>query len=106
MKWVGEWHKAPASCIRARLGRPSFARMDKPKAYPTRWAGASIILLSLAAAGLLIPAEAPYSGPVFTDVTAQAGIHFVHNSGRAGKKYLPETMGSGCAFFEIGRAHV
>ena len=31
----------------------------------------------------------------FTDVTAQAGIKFVHNSGRAGKKYLPETLGSG-----------
>ena len=100
MKWVGEWHKAPALCIRAKLGRPSFARVHTPTAYPTRWAGASIILLSLAAAGLLIPAEAPYSGPVFTDVTAQAGIHFVHNSGRAGKKYLPETMGSGCAFFD------
>jgi hypothetical protein len=37
---------------------------------------------------------------VFTDVTAQAGIHFTHNSGRAGKKYLPETLGSGCAFFD------
>lgn len=39
------------------------------------------------------------SGPVrFTDVTAQAGIHFRHNSGAFGKKYLPETMGSGvCA---------
>ena len=60
----------------------------------------SIVLLSLAAAALLIPAEAPYTGPVFTDVTAQAGIRFVHNSGRAGQKYLPETMGSGCAFFD------
>jgi hypothetical protein len=36
------------------------------------------------------------SGPIeFTDVTAQAGIHFKHNSGAFGKKYLPETMGSG-----------
>ena len=33
-------------------------------------------------------------------MTAAAGIHFVHNSGRAGKKWLPETMGSGCAFFD------
>ena len=33
-------------------------------------------------------------------MTAQAGIRFVHNSGRAGKKYLPETLGSGCAFFD------
>jgi hypothetical protein len=41
------------------------------------------------------------SGPiVFTDVTAQAGIHFKHNSGAFGKKYLPETMGSGACFLD------
>jgi hypothetical protein len=45
-------------------------------------------------------AKTPEGEIVFTDVTAQAGIHFVHNSGRAGKKYLPETLGSGCAFFD------
>jgi enediyne biosynthesis protein E4 len=46
--------------------------------------------------------EAPrYSGPIqFTDVTASAGIHFKHNSGAFGKKYLPETLGSGCAFLD------
>ena len=43
---------------------------------------------------------APDSAIIFTDVTAQAGIHFTHNSGRTGKKYLPETLGSGCAFFD------
>src|SRR6266704_1253564 len=48
----------------------------------------------------MFAASAPVSGPVFTDVTAQAGIRFVHNAGRAGKKYLPETLGSGCAFFD------
>ncbi len=36
----------------------------------------------------------------FTDITTAAGIKFVHNSGKAGKKYLPETLGSGCAFFD------
>jgi hypothetical protein len=36
----------------------------------------------------------------FTDVTAQAGIKFVHNAGKSGKKYLPETLGSGAAFFD------
>ena len=35
-----------------------------------------------------------------TDVTAQAGIQFKHNSGAYGGKFLPETMGSGCAFFD------
>ncbi len=36
----------------------------------------------------------------FTDVTAQAGIKFRHNNGAYGKKYLPETTGSGCAFLD------
>jgi hypothetical protein len=48
---------------------------------------------------LRLAAEA--SDPVrFTDVTAAAGIRFTHNAGRSGKKWLPETMGSGCAFFD------
>jgi enediyne biosynthesis protein E4 len=41
------------------------------------------------------------SGPIeFVDVTAQAGIHFKHNTGAFGKKYLPETMGSGVCFID------
>ena len=37
----------------------------------------------------------------FTDVTEAAGIHFTHNAGRSGRKYLPETVGAGCAFFDF-----
>ena len=41
------------------------------------------------------------SGPIeFTDITGQAGIRFKHNSGAFGKKYLPETMGSGVCFID------
>ncbi|HWP84299.1 MAG TPA: CRTAC1 family protein [Terriglobia bacterium] len=36
----------------------------------------------------------------FSDVTAAAGIKFTHNAGKAGKKYLPETLGSGGAFLD------
>jgi enediyne biosynthesis protein E4 len=36
----------------------------------------------------------------FTDITQAAGIDFVHNSGAAGEKLLPETMGGGAAFFD------
>lgn len=47
---------------------------------------------------------APQAGPIqFADATARAGIEFVHNSGRAGKKFLPETLGSGAAFFDADR---
>ena len=44
--------------------------------------------------------ESAATGVHFTDVTAAAGIRFTHNSGRTGKKWLPETMGSGCVFFD------
>ncbi|MCS7025623.1 MAG: CRTAC1 family protein [Bryobacteraceae bacterium] len=36
----------------------------------------------------------------FTDVTQTAGIRFRHHNGGSGKKWLPETLGSGCAFFD------
>jgi len=36
----------------------------------------------------------------FRDITAQAGIRFTHNNGAFGKKWLPETMGPGCAFID------
>ena len=36
----------------------------------------------------------------FRDITVQAGIHFTHNNGAFGKKWLPETMGPGCAFID------
>lgn len=48
------------------------------------------------------PANEPISRipVVFTDVTAEAGIEFEHHNGRSGRKYLPETLGSGVAFFD------
>jgi len=36
----------------------------------------------------------------FADVTDAAGVHFVHNNGAFGKKYLPETLGPGVAFID------
>src|ERR1044072_7724708 len=35
------------------------------------------------------------------DVTSAAGIRFTHNNGAFGRKYLPETLGSGCAFLDF-----
>jgi hypothetical protein len=41
------------------------------------------------------------SSPViFRDVTPQAGMRFTHNNGAFGKKFLPETLGSGVAFID------
>jgi enediyne biosynthesis protein E4 len=36
----------------------------------------------------------------FRDITSQAGLRFTHNNGAFGKKWLPETMGPGCAFID------
>jgi len=36
----------------------------------------------------------------FSDVASEAGLAFVHNTGAFGKKWLPETMGSGCAWLD------
>lgn len=36
----------------------------------------------------------------FTDITAGAGVDFVHHNGAFGDKLLPETMGGGVAFFD------
>jgi hypothetical protein len=38
---------------------------------------------------------------VFEDVTARAGIRFRHTNGARGKKWMPETMGSGCAMLDV-----
>ena len=47
------------------------------------------------------PLAAPSTEAVhFVDITREAGIRFVHNTGAFGKKFLPETMGAGCAFID------
>jgi hypothetical protein len=39
----------------------------------------------------------------FTDITATAGIDFVHVNGAYGERLMPETIGSGAAFFDYDR---
>ncbi len=47
-----------------------------------------------------LAAAAPGAGVRLADVTAAAGLNFRHNTGAFGAKYLPETMGPGCAFLD------
>jgi len=55
------------------------------------------------------PAAAQPPAPVnpppvhFTDVTAAAGIDFVHVNGAYGERLMPETLGSGAAFLDYDR---
>ncbi len=69
----------------------------------------TITLAALAAAGaaadLRLEAQAgkaaASSGIAFTDVTAAAGVRFRHQNGAFGRKYLPETMGSGVVVLDV-----
>ena len=60
------------------------------------------LLVGAAACCVARAASSPAAGPVvvFSDVTRAAGIRFNHVNGAFGKKYLPETMGSGAAFLD------
>jgi hypothetical protein len=69
--------------------------------------GRLAILAALCPAALLVasqpqpPAASPPAAVAFTNVTAAAGITFTHTNGAFGKKYLPETMGSGVVFLDV-----
>ncbi len=77
--------------------------MKKSLAYLV--AGLASLLLAFS---FLIPAlragqstaQGGEAGVTFVDVTAKTGIHFIHNNGAFGKKYLPETVGPGVAFID------
>ena len=83
---------------------------------------AAILLIAITSVGIWLAKRKPSVGPAkvtsisapvarehaaaemptvkFTDITKEAGITFVHNSGAYGDKLLPETMGSGVAFLD------
>jgi hypothetical protein len=59
---------------------------------------------ALVAIGVASAAAAdPDPGFRLTDITARAGIAFVHNNGAFGGKYLPETLGPGVAVFDFDK---
>ncbi|MGD0630275.1 MAG: CRTAC1 family protein [Terracidiphilus sp.] len=75
----------PDNLSRRRLLRSLVAMAAASPAYRT--------LLARAAA-----APAPYA---FEEVpAAKSGIRWVHDAGRSQEKYLPESSGAGCAFFD------
>ncbi|MCU1261346.1 MAG: ASPIC/UnbV domain protein [Bryobacterales bacterium] len=65
---------------------------------PGRLGGVLAVAAMLAGALSAFKSDA---GVLFTDVTTAAGLRFTHHNGAFGKKYLPETMGSGCAFIDL-----
>jgi enediyne biosynthesis protein E4 len=49
---------------------------------------------------LALALQARQPGFQLVDATRSAGIEFHHNNGAFGRKYLPETLGPGCAFLD------
>jgi hypothetical protein len=74
-----------------RHGEKPFSFFDFLRASVPLW----WVLISF-----LFSADGHAKNITFRDITAQAGIHFTHNNGAFGKKWLPETMGPGCAFID------
>ena len=64
------------------------------------WAGLRPAHTAAASGAKAAPATASWPSVRFEDITRQAGVQFLHNTGAFGKKYLPETMGPGCAFID------
>ena len=65
---------------------------------------AAALLLAALLAATRAKSSAPGPHPDFVDITRSAGIRFVHNNGAFGKKYLPETLGSGVCFLDYDRS--
>ena len=64
-------------------------------------AGRRVALAAALAAVALAPVGAVDPAVRLTDVSAAAGLTVVHANGATGRKYLPETMGSGAAFVDV-----
>jgi hypothetical protein len=57
--------------------------------------------LAAGGAGLLLPRRGLAAQPPFEAVAAErSGIRFVHENAMSPERYLPETMGPGCAFLD------
>ena len=57
-------------------------------------------LSSVIGMSFILGAGAALAQGGFTNITQSSGVHFVHNSGATGKRYLPETLGAGVAFID------
>ena len=103
---------------------PSTPAAGEARIRKALWGSLAVVLLAAVAVGVALalrqppttedrgegpkvlgpttrPAEAAGAPPLpFTDITAQAGIDFVHENGAYGERLLPETMGGGVAFFD------
>jgi enediyne biosynthesis protein E4 len=101
---------------RARFGRAADSGGGRAPGrgrgpQPPRLARAGLVLIPFALgvlacgcrglrAALPAAANPPAAPVIFTDVSQALGVRFTHTNGAAGRYFLAETMGSGCAFLD------
>src|SRR5215471_11201554 len=90
---------------RSHRGIPEYLFLDFLRVSVSRWFKRPFDFLCISVTLWLIfvflPARSSAQDHIiFHDITAQAGIHFIHNNGAFGQRWLPETMGPGCAFLD------
>src|SRR5258705_2032142 len=92
-------HKPRCRCAGRRSRKSCGEALKKLRAIAV---SAFSIFLLLFSSGFssIARAQSAEAGVTFQDVTAKTGIHFVHNNGAFGKKFLPETVGPGVAFLD------
>jgi hypothetical protein len=61
-----------------------------------RWLAAVVPAFLLARS----PAPVPAAGPLFIEAADETGLHFTHDNGATGQRYMPEMMGAGVALFD------
>ncbi|MDE0087153.1 MAG: CRTAC1 family protein [Candidatus Poribacteria bacterium] len=60
----------------------------------------NLLLICVLLSACILPLSAEEAIIHFSDQTEASGIHFKHINGASEEKYLPETMGAGCLFFD------
>src|SRR5204862_1972935 len=87
----------------ARQQRAAANPRARPELMPRILRALAVVILPalFTAVAIAIVAGAPGPAVTFVDATDQARIRFTHNNGAFGKKYLPETMGSGGLFLDV-----
>jgi len=66
----------------------------------TLFTSIAVLLLLAQPSSFFCQPRSAASPVVFTDVTRQVGINWVHDNALSPDRYLPETVGAGCVFFD------
>src|SRR5262249_18332332 len=96
-------HRRP--CVRRRA-KPRHLSLRRPEKvlqmarHRSKSLSQALVLSIFCLLASCVALAQPAENIRLTDITREAGINFVHNNGAFGGKYLPESLGPGCAFID------